>query len=211
MGSFLTPIILLIASGALLFTVTRGQYQEYNQLTTEIEQRTSTLEKFKEFIVLRDKLLDVSQKVSGSRSVDERINKMVPESIDTIRLNMDLYGIAGLYNIRLKDLVISVAAEDGQSVAPAAVAAADQDPSMMGAQMGITTQAKSNRKTYNIKFGFTSSYEKSIAFLKDLERSLRIIDIVNFDLVPVASSAEPKGRAVVQYTVTVVAKTYGIK
>lgn len=210
MGSFLTPIILLIASGALLFTVTRGQFDEYKQLTTEIEQRTSTLEKFKEFIVLRDKLLDVSQKVSGSRAVDERINKMVPETIDTIRLNMDLYGIAGLYNIRLKDLVISVAAEDGQSVAPVA-SSDDMNPSAAGPQMGITTQMKNNRKTYNIKFGFTSSYEKSIAFLKDLERSLRIIDIVNFDLSPTVSTTEPKGRSTIQYSVNVVAKTYGIK
>jgi hypothetical protein len=207
MGSFITPILLLIASGALLFTVTQGQYDEYKTLSGEIEQRITTLETFKEFIVLRDKLLDTSQKISGNRDVDDRINKMVPETIDTIRLNMDLYGIAGFYNIRLKDLAITVAAEDGQSVAQSAVS---MDPSAMAGQAGITVQNKAVRKAYNIKFGFTSTYEKSIAFLKDLERSLRIIDITNFDLTPSVVGGA-KEKKTLQYNVTVGAKTYGLK
>ncbi len=208
MGSFLTPIILLIASGALLFTVTQGQYDEYKTLNAEVQQRVTTLETFKEFIVLRDKLLDVSQKVSGNRKVDDRINKMVPETIDTIRLHMDLYGIAGFYNIPLKDLTISAAAEDGQSVA--APQETGMNPSAMGAQVGITVQDKAVRKVYNIKFGFTSSYEKSVAFLKDLEKSLRIIDITNFDIAPKVTGTAKEGKTL-QYNVTVGAKTYGLK
>ncbi len=208
MGSFLTPIILLIASGALLFTVTQGQYDEYKTLNAEVQQRVTTLETFKEFIVLRDKLLDVSQKVSGNRKVDDRINKMVPETIDTIRLHMDLYGIAGFYNIPLKDLTISAAAEDGQSVA--APQETGMNPSAMGAQVGITVQDKAVRKVYNIKFGFTSSYEKSVAFLKDLEKSLRIIDITNFDITPKVTGTAKEGKTL-QYNVTVGAKTYGLK
>lgn len=209
MGSFLTPIILLIASGALLFTVTQGQYDEYKTLTAEVQQRVTTLETFKEYIVLRDKLLDVSQKVSGNRKVDDRINKMVPETIDTIRLHMDLYGIAGFYNITLKDLTITVAAEDGQSVA-VQQDSGDMSPSGMGAQVGITVQNRSVRKAYNIKFGFTSTYEKSIAFLQDLEKSLRIIDVTNFELTPSVVGAT-KERKTLQYNVTVGAKTYGLK
>jgi hypothetical protein len=210
MGSFLTPFILLVASGALLFMVTRGQYDEYKTLSAEVQQRVTTLETFKEYIVLRDKLLDVSQKVSGDRKVDDRINKMVPETIDTIRLHMDLYGIAGFYAIQLKDLAITVAATDGQSVAAAPQDSDDMNPSAMGAQTGITVQNKAVRKAYNIKFGFTSSYEKSVAFLKDLEKSLRIIDITNLELSPsVVGTA--KEKRTLQYNVVVGAKTYGIK
>lgn len=209
MGPFLTPIIMIIASGALLYTVTSGQYDEYKQLTAEIDQRVTTLGTFKEYIALRDNLISVAEKVSGSRAVEDRLSKMVPESIDTIRLNMDLYGIAGLYNIPLKDLAISVAAEDGQSVAPQP---GSMDPSAVTAQTGITVQNKSERKTYNIKFGFTASYDKSMALLKDIEKSLRIIDIVNLDMTPaIVGGAGTKEKKSLQYNVTVLAKTYGLK
>ncbi len=84
------------------------------------------------------------------------------------------------------------------------------NPSAMGAQVGITVQDKAVRKVYNIKFGFTSSYEKSVAFLKDLEKSLRIIDITNFDITPKVTGTAKEGKTL-QYNVTVGAKTYGLK
>lgn len=119
----------------------RGRYEEALAKTKEIElERTGLLEKYNQ-IPLADR---------------ERIEKLLPDHIDSVRLIIDVNNIASQYGMTLKN--ISLLDEKEGSGTP------------IGPQEGHSMEV-------GLRFSVSGTYEKFRSFLKDLERSLRLVDV----------------------------------
>ncbi len=123
----------------------RGHYADALEKTREIEQaRVGLLEKYNR-IPLEHR---------------ERIEKLLPDHIDSVRLIIDINTLASQYGMTLKNITL------------------------LDAQTGTTrppTPAIGPReerfKAAGLKFAVSGSYDDFRSFLRDLEQNLRLVDV----------------------------------
>ena len=151
-----SAIILLLLSIGLFYTFTNGQYQEVKRLRLLSSEYKNVLQNVSAIIELRDRLLVTYE--TFPKAEIERINKVLPDNIDIVKLALDLDGMASQHGISIK----SVKAEVGAGV----------DASLIV----LPENAKVYEKA-TVSFDFVSNYENFTRLLTDIERSLRILDI----------------------------------
>lgn len=125
----------------------------------------------------------------------ERLEKSIPDSIDNIRLVIEVDKIAQQYSMVLKN---TKSREKVASVTSLEFAT-DQ-----------TNTLSSLYGTGELSFTVTGPYEAYIAFIKDLERSLRLTDITAVKLKPV-NEDPTKPSAVDLYEFDTTINTYWLK
>ena len=160
---FFIPTILVAAAVALFVVYTNPKYQSTKALAAQNASYDEALTKSAELHKIRDELL--SKRNSFSEIDVARLQEILPDNVDNIRLIIDINNIAlknglTLTNVSLGDIVKNGGA-GGQSLVSA---------SAIG----------------SVKVGFTvgASYASFISFLHDLEHSLRLIDIDKLDYHP---------------------------
>ncbi|MEO8637664.1 MAG: hypothetical protein ABI430_02050 [Candidatus Taylorbacteria bacterium] len=184
----ITPIILLLASAGLFFGFIRGQYAKNLDLKKEVLVYQDALEKAKQLTTLRDGL--VKKKEAIGKDNLEKLGKLMPDNVDTVRMVSDLNGIADNHGILVKTVKL----------------ANPQDAKVAGVAdtTGTTGQAQTDFDKASLSFTLTTSYDKFSNFLTDLERSLRILDVTSIILKPVEKDST-------LYDFTVNASTYWLK
>lgn len=202
--SNIISIIFIIASLLLTFIYVSPTYngitgsseitkKSVKELKAEKERYVAALQKVREIEEVRNGLLTKYNAIQGSDR--EKLIKMVPENIDSVRLIIDINNIASAYNFTLKDISINQAPttpvrRDSSEVVP-------------------TTQK--NYSYVTLSFNVTGAYNNLMAFMSDLERSLRIIDIeaLKIDIIE-NQSAPTKGKTQgeLNYKMSVTMKTY---
>lgn len=121
------------------------RYDDALTKTREIEKkRTGLLEKYNA-IPLADR---------------ERLEKLLPDHIDSVRLIIDVNNIASQYGMTLRNITLTES--DGQSPAASANAIGPQGQRYVAV---------------GLRFGVGGSYDDFRAFLRDLEQSLRVVDV----------------------------------
>lgn len=134
--------------------VQRNEYADALEKTREIEQvRTGLLDKYNH-IPLEDR---------------ERLEKLLPDHIDSVRLIIEVNNVASKYEMTLKNIGLT-----------------DSDASPKGSTAltpALTTQGtigpqEKHFKPVGLKFNVSGSYDNFRAFLKDLESNLRLVDVV---------------------------------
>lgn len=179
MQGIITPILLLAASIGLFLGYIDPQYKEIKIQKAELAQYNDALEKSAELRKVRDELI---QKDNGiSRNNREKIKKMLPETVDNVRLILDMDSIASKFGLSIKNIKVGETTPDSSD-----------------------TFGPSGKKYGSIELSFsvTASYKNFLAFLQDLEQSLRIVDVVS--LTVRSSKAD-------LYEYDVVLKTYWLK
>ena len=120
------------------------RYADALNKTKEIErERTGLLEKYNA-IPLEDR---------------ERIEKLLPDHIDSVRLIIDVNNIASKYGMTLRNISLT-----------------DSATEQAGSSRAIGPQA-ARAKEVGLKFNVTGSYDDFRSFLRDLEQSLRLVDV----------------------------------
>jgi hypothetical protein len=157
------PIILIIIAIGLFFTFTTGQYAEVQALLKVNGDYNTAIDNSKELLRVRDKLL--SKYNSFTPASVTRLEKLVPDNIDNVRLIIDIEGITSKYGVSLKNVGITTA-NDKDKKEQAALAA--------GQGKGYSSVL--------LKFSITTTYENFLKIMRDLESSLRIVDVVNISL-----------------------------
>ena len=151
-----SPVILILLSIGLFYTFTSHQYQEVKRLNALASEYQGVLRSISDIVELRDNLLlDYS---TISKDEIDRLNKVLPDSIDNVRLALDLDTMASRYGISIKNVQASTKGNTGSS----------------------TIVLPENEKSYEkatVSFSFVSNYENFIRFLTDIEKSLRIMDV----------------------------------
>jgi hypothetical protein len=176
---FLTPLLLIGISIGLFIWYINPTYQETGALRDEGQQYSLALGRAREAGVKRDEL--ISRYNTFSSDDINRIQKILPDHVDNIKLAVDINSIAAKYGSGIRNVKI------------------DESSSNPAGTVGIDQKAYG---TLAMSFGVTMPYENFLRFLTDLEQSLRLSDVssVTFDSTDLSAY---------QYNVNI--KTYWLK
>lgn len=176
--SNIISIILLLASLGLFFGYVDPTYTHIKQEQAQKSDYDTALNNSKALQTERDALL---QKFNAMpKSETDRLQKLLPDNIDNIRLIIDLDEMARTYGMRIRNF--------------------SADPSEKTDTVGAATGAYG---TLILSFSTTAPYNTFLAFLRDVERSLRILDITT------VSFSSSDTNQLYDYSVTL--KTYWLK
>lgn len=169
------PIFFIIVSVGVFFTYIDPKYKDIQSIQAEHERLDQALTKSKELQEVRNAL--ISRFNTFRKNDIDRLHKLLPDHIDNVRLIIDIDSIAAAYNLSITDFGFSNTGE-----------AAPETTSTGGAYGSVL-----------MDFNVNASYTDFLAFLRDLERSLRLVDVVGITV-----SASDSGA----YGYTVTIKTY---
>lgn len=202
---FLTPIILIAIASGTFFFYTYPAYKSVSNMDIDQGALNQAIDNAIRYRTVQDNL------ASNYRNIkQDDINKMrlmLPDTIDNVRLVIDLEKIANDSGLAFKsvqyDASVTKDARSSKPVSPhgATVPVASVDGTNDGTPYGSA----------NITFTVTGPYEQFIVFLKKLEQSLRLIDVtsVGFSVADVSDSKKKTDVPAYDYAITI--KTYWLK
>jgi Tfp pilus assembly protein PilO len=187
MGKNILPIILIVLAAGIYFTYTSGQIDVLKEIQTKNASYSNAIGNARDLIAKRDTVNKAYGQISPEDAA--RLDKMLPDNIDNVRLIIDVNGIGARHGLTLRGLRTSAGSE-----ATAGTKTQAQTTAMgTGAgQVGVVT----------VSFSVSTTYDNFISFIQDVERSLRIMDISKVTL-----SANDNGV----YDYGVELKTYWLK
>ena len=164
MNRNITATILIVLAAGIYFTVTQSAWDAAKQVKLVNDQYISAIANAQQLISVRDKVLNDYNNVSQADR--DRLDKMLPSTVDNIRLIIDLNNVAVQHGISLKNV--------RAAAAPAPSASAPAAPVQAASASGISAPTLD---TVNISFAVTAPYQQFISFMQDIEANLRIMDI----------------------------------
>lgn len=177
--SNLTSIILIVASLGLFFGYIDPTYSKVKQ---EIGESKGEYEQaLKNSMNVQD---ERNRLMTKYRTVNEeneaKLAKMLPDNIDNVRLIIELDRLASVHSMRIRDFRTDT-----------------------GEKSDTIGQGVATYGTLTVTFSTTATYGTFLAFLRDLERNRRILDITT------VSFASSDTNDVYDYNITL--KTYWLK
>ena len=192
----LLPIIFLLVGGGVYVGLTdpvingEGLFGSGEQNIVELRQERVALEQaLDDADSLRERADELNRKIQ-SISPDEisRLDDFLPDSVDDLQLVVDINNIAGRSNMRISDVELG-----GDLV---------KKNSLDNTEGGAPEVA-----TVPVSFKVTGSYADFKSFLRDISRSLRILEVKDLEF---ASTVEG-GATASTYTYDVTVETYWLK
>lgn len=177
MTKTIIAFILIAASVGLIFGYVRPTFNAAEVVKQDTAQYDQALSKAKEIQELKRSLLTQYNLFADGNLT--KLRKLLPEHIDNVRLVFDLDGIATAHGIH----VSGVKVQDTES------ARTDIQTSTGAVGFNSAAQAAQAYDTRIIEFSTVATYAQFKAFLEDLERSLRIVDLVSLK---VSGAQQPK-------------------
>lgn len=190
MGRTIFSITGLVLAGGIFFAYTQPRFDSIRALEVQIAQYNEALEKAAELQQIKQALLS---RYNTFNPVDvERLQKLLPDHVDNVRLVLDLDSLAARHQMALQNVVIS-------------------GPTSTETTPGTIAAAGGSRQKYDsltLQFRTQGTYRDFSTFLGDIESSLRLVDLVSLSLDRVSSNqstAEPLYR----FDITI--RTYWLK
>jgi hypothetical protein len=177
----LIPIFLILASVGIFVFYINPTYQTIKSLQVDIASYEKAFSKSNEVLKKRGEL-QAKYKQFTSADLDS-IKKLLPDHIDNVQLILDINGIARLPEHNM--LISKIKIEEDKS--------------------DTTVQIGPNNKLYSsilVSFKTKAEYSKFMSFIKELEQSLRLVDITNL-------SFKTDAKNLTEYSVTI--RTYWLK
>ena len=204
MNRNVTATILIALAVGIYATFTRGVWNDVTSIQAVNSQYSSALNSAEKLIAVRDQVLKSYNNISANDR--DRVDQMIPNTVDNIRLIIDLNSVALRHGFSLKG--ITATNGTGSSASPQA---SPSNPSSPGGApySGIGSAAASplsisvpTLDTVNVSFSVTAPYQQFISFMQDLEASLRVMDMTHLSV-----SANDTGT----YDFTVQLTTYWLR
>jgi Tfp pilus assembly protein PilO len=171
MMRFIMPVILIGISLAVFFVFTNSIYSEVTLLPAQVASYTEALDNSKALENERDKLTAKYNAINPDNLI--KLEKLLPENVDNIRLILEIEKIASPYGMALKDVKYSTT--DTATTAAAAATAAAATTAVQGG--GAAGPAPKDYGIFDLEFSVSGNYNDFINFTKNLESNLRIVDI----------------------------------
>lgn len=164
MNKNITPLILIVLAIGIYFTFTREKIDELQSIRQVNAQYEQALENSEKLIKVRDAVKDSYNKISLDDQ--EKLEKILPDNVDNVRLIIDISGVAARHGIVMKNVKTTTPKDASEPVV---------DQGMVPGVSDGSTQ--STYSTVTLSFDVSSNYQNFLNFLKDIEASLRIIEI----------------------------------
>lgn len=211
--SIFTPIILIIASIGLFFgyidptyTAITGSVEPVGKSIVELQAEE------KNYINALTKTADIERVRTGLAAqfnkLDpvglEKIEKLLPDNIDTVRLIIDIDNRASKYGMSLSNITLSMS--------NATPTRGNKNPVTASPVLGV---GPDDSLYDSVKLGFTvsGSYDNFVRFLQELEVSLRVVDItaLSFKTVTQTLTGQQIQAPSDVYTYSMTIRTYYLK
>ena len=176
----LTPIIFLIIAGAIFFWYINPAYLALKVTLAKEGELDSALTRSQELQGVRDQLLSRYNTFAPPDLV--RLQKLIPDHVDNVRLILDLDSMATRYGMRVQNVAIE--GEKSRS------------------NRGQIGPGDTPYESLILSFTVSGSYETFRQYLADLERSLRLVDVVGV-------SFKSNENGIYDFTISI--KTYWLK
>jgi Tfp pilus assembly protein PilO len=115
----------------------------------------------------RDELHDAYTAISPEER--ENLTKLLPDTVDNVRLILDISNIAAESGIEIRDISVT---REGEQL----------ERRQTNTASTITTS--NDIGTITLSFSVEATYEKFVGFIKSLERALRLVDIRALEINP---------------------------
>ncbi len=158
----IVPILILIASIGIFLAVTNPQYQAIKSVSSQVSSLNAALDKSVQILNKRKQL--ESEYNSFSPADLDAIVKLLPDDVDNVQLALDMNGIARNHGMSLRNIKIQNQ-DVSNNISGQATLGPNTDP--VGSLV--------------LSFEVTGSYQSFVAFLEDLEQSLRVVDVIGVD------------------------------
>lgn len=165
MFRLIIPVTLIGVALGTFFLFTDKTYKEARSLMEKSASYEEALTNARQLKETRDTL---NNKYNTFSKTDlDKLNKILPDNVDNIKLILDIQRIAQTYGMDIQNIKFdaSVTGEKKED----------------GAQVVQSSAQLANKKDYGIfemQFVTTrASYSNFVSFVKDLEKSLRVVDV----------------------------------
>jgi Tfp pilus assembly protein PilO len=163
MFRYILPIILIGIAVAGFFILTNPLYKDISLERGQVASYNEALDNSKALEAERDKL---TQKYNSFDPENlSKLQKLLPDNVDNIRLILEIEKIASPYGMVLKDVKYNVTDDDTTT------------PQAVGAIQGGGNSLPKDYGIWNLEFSTQGTYNNFVNFVKDLENNLRIVDI----------------------------------
>lgn len=160
------PVILIGIAVSVFFVFTNPFYEKVSLLRAQVASYDEALSNSKAFETERDKLTAKFNAIDKDNL--SKLQKLLPENVDNIRLILEIEKIAAPYGMTLKDVKYDTVSKETKT----------QPQGVM--QGGVAGQTLSkDYGTWNFEFSTAGTYNNFLKFMVDLEKNLRIVDIAS--------------------------------
>lgn len=197
---YIFPILMLGVAVAIFFAYTDPTYKDIKMYRAQVASYDSALDN-------ADKLERTKQEIIADYGTIppediEKLSKLLPDNVDNIRLILEIESVAAKYGMTIKNVKFDVQKQQKLQNGERIVEQNAQDTELGSKEYGL----------FDLSFSTQGTYQNFVAFSKEIERSLRIVDIksVSFsspEASPIQSFNQPKN--IYQYDVDV--RTYWLK
>ena len=205
---FLLPLALIAVGIGGFFLITSPIYDDITALQAEAEVYNQALENSANLQKERDRLTTKW----NSFTVEDmtKLEKMLPNSVDNIQLILEIQEEAAKRGIIVKNVQFEPeqfvdqgandaatspnnSADPASNTASGQAAAVNNTPSTRN-RTGRTASVDDNKdfEAFELEFSVEGSYSDFVAFMKLMERSLRLIDINTISFTPGTSEKDKK-------------------
>ena len=198
----LTPVIALIIAVALFFTYVRPTLDDIKLVQDETHEYTEALDKAGQLRARIDELRQERNSISVSNL--ERLEALLPDSVDEVRLLIDLDALAEAHDLSFNSITVATdesGSRTEERTPPVAPTNGDPNTEIDGVPSAAVSNVSDFFTSLDISFTVTGEYNDFKGFLEDLEQTLVLMEIVELDFVA-ASDASNKGNDVA-YNVTI--------
>lgn len=191
------PIILIGIAITGFAMVISPSTKEIKTLNAQVASYNEALDNAKELEAEREKL---TQKFNSMNPSDiSKLEKLLPDSVDNIKLVLEVEKLATPYGMFLRDVKYDTLKKEDEK---------DKNTEVYrGSEINIPSQ--DNYGTWDLEFSVEGSYTNFLGFLKDLERNLRVMDISSIQFSSVSAVGNSVSANIYKYGFKV--KTYWLK
>ncbi|MFA5841754.1 MAG: hypothetical protein WC835_02205 [Candidatus Paceibacterota bacterium] len=191
MTQLLMPIFMLVASIGLYFGFIDPTYQDALVLKDKKAEFDTAMNNANQLSERRQALVDQVNKFPAEELV--RLNKLLPDHVDNVRLIMEVDRIALKYGMSIRDVQLQ-----GLNLL---------NNNNSGNTSTVLGTAPKDYDNVVLSFSVSSSYSTFKEFLSELEDNLRISDVesLSFSVPP----QDTRGKDVYQYSLSI--RTYWLK
>ena len=169
MFKFAVPTILLGASIAGFIFVAAPIYNDVSSQKQQIASYNEALNNSKVLESERDTLTKKYDEVDKADL--SKLQKMLPDNVDNIRLILEIGEIARPYGMVLGDVTYDSTGTNSSNSGSNTSTAPASGNTVQGSNYGI----------WNLGFSTSGSYTNFLNFIRDLESNLRIVDVSSID------------------------------
>ncbi len=200
MNRNITAIILVVLAIGIYLTFTNAKIAEIKDVSVINDEYLSAIANANQLVKVRDSVLKDYNALSDDDR--ERLSKMLPNTVDNIRLIIDLNSVALRHGFPLRNIKAAATSAINGKGTPSLPQTQDTSGGQ-GRAASNTSIPTPVLDTVTVSFSVTAPYQQFIDLLRDLEANLRIMDVTHLTV--------SAGSAPGSYDFGVELKTYWLR